>query len=91
VKVIYYFINNIYFFRHQLKTYNAIILSQIFKTQASQSIMKSTIQPITIAVREQNLYIAAGLGLLVLVVLAVISSIKKKQVSQSAINNIVAD
>ena len=53
--------------------------------------MKSTAQPITIAISEQNLYIAACLGVLVLVVLAVISSIKKKQVSQSAINNIVAD
>lgn len=53
--------------------------------------MKSTAQPITIAVREQNLYIAAGLGVLVLVLLAVISSIKRKQISQSAISNIVAD
>ena len=53
--------------------------------------MKSTAQAITIDISEQNLYIAAGLGVLVLVLLAVISSIKRKQISQSAINNIAAD
>ena len=41
--------------------------------------MTQTLQPLTINIQQQNLYIAAGLGVLVLVLLAIISSIKRKR------------
>jgi hypothetical protein len=46
--------------------------------------MKQTLQPLTISITEQNLYIAAGLGLIVLILLTLISSIKTKNTTQSA-------
>ncbi len=48
--------------------------------------MTTNYHPIVININPQNLYIAAGLGILVLIMLAVISSIKTKQISQAAIN-----
>ena len=47
--------------------------------------MKSTTQPLTINIQERNIYLAAGLGVLVLVALSVISSMKSKRVTQAAI------
>ena len=45
-------------------------------------------QPLTINIQQQHLYAAASLGCLVLVLLALISSQKRKQVSIAAINDI---
>lgn len=49
--------------------------------------MKSnkSVQPLTINIQEQNIYLAAGLGVLVLVSLSVISSMKTKRATQMAI------
>ncbi len=48
--------------------------------------MKSKMaQPLTINIEEQNLYLAAGLGVLVIVSLSVISSLKTKRATQTAI------
>ena len=47
--------------------------------------MKSSTQPLTINIQEQNIYLAAGLGVLVLVGLSVVSSMKSKRVTQAAI------
>jgi hypothetical protein len=49
--------------------------------------MKQTLQPLTISISKQNLYIAAGLGVLVLVLLTLISSMKTKNRTQSAIQS----
>jgi|LauGreDrversion4_2_1035121.scaffolds.fasta_scaffold3796868_2 hypothetical protein len=46
--------------------------------------MKSSSQPLTINIQERNIYLAAGLGVLVLVGLSVVSSIKSKRVTQAA-------
>jgi hypothetical protein len=45
-------------------------------------------QPLTINIHKYNLYAAAGLGCLVLVLLALISSQKQKKISQTAIAGI---
>jgi hypothetical protein len=45
--------------------------------------MKSSTQPLTINIQEQNIYLAAGLGVLVLVGLSVVSSMKSKRVTQA--------
>lgn len=47
-------------------------------------------KPLTINIRQQDLYAAASLGCLVLVLLALISSQKRKQVSLAAISDIPA-
>jgi len=46
------------------------------------------ISPITININKQNIYSAATLGCLVLVLLAVISSQKRKQTSQLVSNQL---
>jgi hypothetical protein len=43
--------------------------------------------PLTINISQQNLYAAASLGCLVLVLLAIISSQKQKKISQSVLND----
>jgi len=43
------------------------------------------LQPLTITIQQQNIYIAAGLGVLVLVLLGVISSVKKRRNTQNII------
>lgn len=47
-------------------------------------------QPITINIRQQDLYAAATLGCLVLVLLALISSQKQKKISLAVISDIHA-